>query len=163
VALSFRAPVSLATSNAVALRLIADGNPALARFGTDRGVAHRAIPLVTPLRNAFQEFTFKAEYAYDYGMPNWLARADSAVRPLHLERLFLGRHKFYHFRYWYRNQLAPFLKDVLLDPRARSRSYVNANMLEKLVLGHVSGRANYTLELHRLLTLEFIQRTLVDA
>jgi asparagine synthase (glutamine-hydrolysing) len=125
VQLSFRAPPSLATSNAVALRLIADGNPALGRFGTDRGVAHRSIPLVTPLRNFFQEFTFKAEYAYDYGMPHWLARADSALRPLHLEKLFLGRHKFYHFRYWYRNQLAGFLKDVLLDPRSLARPYLD--------------------------------------
>jgi asparagine synthase (glutamine-hydrolysing) len=162
VQLSFRAPPSLATSNAVALRLIADGNPALGRFGTDRGVAHRSIPLVTPLKNFFQEFTFKAEYAYDYGMPNWLARADSAVRPLHLERLFLGRHKFYHFRYWYRNQLAGFLKDVLLDPRSLARPYLNPRMLEKMVRSHVTGQANYTLELHRLLTLELIQRTLIE-
>jgi asparagine synthase (glutamine-hydrolysing) len=163
VKLSFRAPAALATSNAVALRLIADGNPELGRFGTDRGVAHRSIPLVTPLKNFFQEFTFKAEYAYDYGMPHWLARLDSALRPLHLERLFLGRHKFYHFRYWYRTALAGYLRDVLLDPRSLSRPYLDRVMLERMVQGHVTGNANYTLELHRLLTLELIQRTLVES
>ena len=35
------------------------------------------------------EFSFKAEYAYDYGMPQWLARIDHALRGVHLERSFL--------------------------------------------------------------------------
>jgi hypothetical protein len=36
-------------------------------------------------------------------------------------------------------------------------------MLERMVKGHVTGSANYTLELHRLLTLELIQRTLLES
>ena len=92
-----------------------------------------------------------------------MARLDSALRPLHLERLFLGRHKFYHFRYWYRTALARYLRDVLLDPRSLSRPYLDRVMLERMVQGHVTGSANYTLELHRLLTLELIQRTLIES
>ena len=53
------------------------------------------------------EFTFKAEYAYDYGMPQWVARIDHVLSPLHLERLFLGRHKYAHYRVWYRDVLVP--------------------------------------------------------
>ncbi|MGB8326128.1 MAG: asparagine synthase-related protein [Steroidobacteraceae bacterium] len=163
VALSFRAPPELATSNDLALRLIADGNAELGRIGTDRGVLHRSIPLLTKVDNFFQEFSFKAEYAYDYGMPQWLARLDRNLRALHLERAFLGRHKFYHFRYWYRFALAPFVCEVLLDTRSRGRPYLDGSVLERLVLRHVEGRGNFTLEIHRLLSLELLQRTLIDA
>jgi asparagine synthase (glutamine-hydrolysing) len=162
VALSFRAPPELATSNELALRLIADGNPALAAIGTDRGVLHQSVPLVTQLQHLYQEFTFKAEYAYDYGMPQWLARLDRRMRALHLERLFLGRHKFYHFRYWYRTALAPYLKETLLDARSRSRAYLDGAVLERMVRDHTSGNGNFTLEIHRLLSLELIHRTLLE-
>jgi asparagine synthase (glutamine-hydrolysing) len=105
---------------------------------------------------------FKAEYAYDYGMPQWLAKADHAFASLHLERLFLGLHKFYHFRVWFRDQLAQYLQDILLSRRARARSYLEGRILEKMVKGHVNGRANYTLEIHRVLALELLQRQLIE-
>jgi hypothetical protein len=38
--------------------------------------------------HALLEFSFKAEYAYDMGMPQWLARIDHAVSFLSWERLF---------------------------------------------------------------------------
>src|SRR5438067_2443059 len=101
VALAYQTPPEL-LNNEPALRLITDGNPALGRIGTDRGVVWRTIPGLTPILHAYQEFTFKAEYAYDYRMPQWLARLDHTFAPLHLEKLFIGRHKFHHFRIWYR-------------------------------------------------------------
>jgi asparagine synthase (glutamine-hydrolysing) len=162
VALSFQVPPEHAGSNALSLRLIHDGNAALAGLGTDRGLLHRVTPVVTRLQHLYQEFTFRAEYAYDYGMPDWLVRADNAVRPLHLERLFLGRHKFYHFRYWYRNQLAPYLKEILLDARSLSRSYLDRRRVERMVLDHTSGRRNHTLDIHRILTNELMHRQLLD-
>ena len=162
VALSFQVPPEQATSNDLALRLINDGHPGLGRLGTDRGLLHKSVPLLTTIQHLYQEFTFRAEYAYDYGMPNWLVRADSALRPLHLEKLFLGRHKFYHFRYWYRNQLAPYLKEVLLDSRTLSRAYLDRRRVEQMVLDHTSGRKNHTLDIHRILSSELMQRQLIE-
>ena len=94
------------------------------------------------------EFQFKAEYAYDYGMPQWVARVDRPLSRLHLERLFLGRHKFYHFRVWYRDALAGYLQDTLLAPRALSRPYLDRKALEAIVHHHVAGSRNYTIEIH---------------
>ena len=105
---------------------------------------------------------FRAEYAYDYGMPDWLARLDGTFSALHLERLFLGRHKFYHFRYWYRSALAPYLREVLLDERSLSRAHIDRQQLRAVVEAHTGARGNYTLELHRLLSLELLHRTLLD-
>ena len=80
-----------------------------------------------------------------------------------MERLFLGIQKFYHFRTWYRDELAPAVKEVLLDPRTLGRPYLNGKRVEQAVLAHTSGRANYTREIHKLLTAELIQRQLIEA
>ena len=161
VALAYQTPAHL-LSNHPALRLIADGNPLLGKVNTDRGVAFRSIPGVNRVLHWYQEFTFKAEYAYDYRMPQWLARLDHAFAPLHLERLFLGRHKFHHFRVWYRDELSRRLKEMLLDSEARSRPYLRANSLEQILKAHISGNRNYAFEINKILTLEFIQRKLVE-
>ena len=161
VALAYQTPAKL-LHNGPALRLIADGNPALGKIGTDRGLAFRSIPGVNRAQHWYQEFTFKAEYAYDYRMPQWLARLDHAFAPLHLEKLFLGRHKVAHFRVWYRDELSPWLKEILLESDARCRPYLRPNSLEEILKAHSSGQRNYTFEIHKILTLEFIQRKLIE-
>ena len=95
-------------------------------------------------------------------MPQWLARVDRILAPLHLERLFLGRQKFYHFRTWYRHELAAHVQAVLLDPRALGRPYLDAKRVEQAVRDHVCGNANHTLEIHKLLTAESLHRQLLD-
>ena len=163
VALCFQAPAESAQAIEPTLRVIAAGNPALAKMPTDRGVSWPPpAQAINRLRHRFHDYVAKAEYAYDYGMPDWLARVDRTLSPLGLERLFLGRQKFCHFRTWYRRQLAPFVKEVLLDPRSRSRSYLNGTALEPMVTGHIRGTHNRTTEIHKLLSLELLQRTLLD-
>jgi asparagine synthase (glutamine-hydrolysing) len=158
----FRAPKSTLSSNDVSLRLIQDGNPDLSKVPTDRGLAGKSGKLVSALRHEYLEFTFKAEYAYDYGMPQWLARADHALSSLDLERLFLGRHKFYHFRVWYRDALASYIREMLLDSRTLSRPYLERRSVEKIVAGHLRGYRNYTTAIHKILTLEHLHRLFID-
>jgi len=161
VALAYQTPAKL-LHNGPALRLIADGNAGLGKIGTDRGLAFQSVPGVNRVLHWYQEFMFKAEYAYDYRMPQWVARFDHAFAPLHLERLFLGRHKFHHFRVWYRDELSRWLREMLLDSNARSRPYLRANSLEKILKAHSNGQRNYAFEIHKILTLEFIQRKLIE-
>jgi asparagine synthase (glutamine-hydrolysing) len=153
----YQAPASATQSNDVCFRLIRDGDPALGRIRTDRGL------LSNEVLHQYLEFTFKAEYAYDYGMPQWVAKIDHAFAPLHLERIFLGRHKFYHFRVWYRDPLANYVKDMLLDSRTLNRPYVNRNSVETIVKGHLHQGQNFTTEIHKLVTLELIHRQFLDA
>jgi len=162
VALAYQAPVDLPASKDPSLRLIADGNPALARLETDRGLVPFSSSLRAKISNLFQEFTVRAEYAYDYGMPEWLAAVDHLAAPLHFEKLFLGRHKFCHFRVWYRDQLSPYVKDVLLDSRTRARPFLQVAGLEEMVRSHTNGRRNHTLEIHRILTTELTYRLLIE-
>jgi asparagine synthase (glutamine-hydrolysing) len=114
------------------------------------------------MAHAALEFQFKAEYAYDMGMPQWLARIDHALRPLHIERLFLGRHKPFHFRVWYRDQLACYLREVLLEERSLARPYLERQGVKSMIEGHLRGVRNYTTEIHKVLTLELLHRTLLE-
>lgn len=158
----FRAPETALESNDLCLRLVADGNPALARIPTDRGVGGDRGRLLAAAARDLAEFSRKAEYAYDYGMPQWLAGVDHLLSPLRLERLFLGRHKFYHFRVWYRDVLSGYVQEMLLDRRTLARSYLEGKTVERVVRSHVRGERNYTREIHKVLTLELLHRLLLE-
>jgi asparagine synthase (glutamine-hydrolysing) len=89
-------------------------------------------------------------------MPQWLARADRAVSRLHLERLFLGRHKFYHFRVWFRDQLWDYLSGLEAG-HAQPFCYRDG-IVRTMVNAHVTGRANHTLDIHRIVTLRLTEK-----
>src|SRR5258708_2968118 len=159
----FRAPLSVLASNDISLRLIDDGNPNLSKIRTDRGLAGTANGLSSAITRALLHFSFKPDNAYDYGMPQWVAQIDHLFAPLHFERILLGRHKFYHFRTWYRDQLSEYVKEMLLDPLSLSRPYIEPDGLENVVRGHLKGNENYTSEIHRVLSLELIHRLFIDS
>lgn len=144
-------------------RLISEGSAALAKIRTDRGLGGNSGTMSRAMIRGWLEFTFKAEYAYDYGMPAWVAQIDHQLSWLHLERLFLGRHKFNHYRVWYRDSLSEYLRQMLLDSRSLSRPYLNRSRVEAVVRGHLKGNQNFTTELHQLLTLELIHRQFFDS
>lgn len=158
----FRSPISALSSNEVSLRLVADGNRTLLGVPTDRGLAGDRGGIKGAASRGLLEFLFKAEYASDMGMPQWLARVDHALSPLRPGQFFLGRHKPFHFRVWYRDGLAGYVREMLLDPRSLSRSYIERKGLEVVVEGHLRGNRNYTTEIHKLLTLEILHRRFLD-
>jgi len=155
----YKAPGSVPVNEQGRLRLIREGNPELAKLRTDRGIGG----LNSKFTRGVLEFLFKAEYAYDYGMPQWVAQVDHLFGPLHLERIWLGRHKVFHFRVWYRDELANYVREILLDPHSLARPYVNAQAVRKMVQGHLRGNRNYTTEIHRLITLELTHRLFLDS
>ena len=132
---TFRAPDSSIVKSSIfadnddCLRLIADGNAALGKIRSDRGLGGQGGPAAV-LTRTLQEVTFRAEYEYDYGMRPWVARIDHLLSPLHLERLFLGRHKYAHFRVWYRDALSKYVQEMLLDPQTLSRPYLERPQLK---------------------------------
>jgi asparagine synthase (glutamine-hydrolysing) len=159
----YRAPTSTATNGDVRLRLIRDGSPSLARIPSDRGVGGNSGPVLSALARAFLEFTFKAEYGYDEGMPQWVSQIDHLFSPLHFERIFLGRHKFLHYRVWFRDTLSQYVREILLDSRTLSRPYIERKVFSEIVQSHLDGHRNYTTEIHKMLTLELLHRLFFDS
>ena len=162
VELVYQAPVEATTTSEISLRLISDGNPNLRRIITDRGAGGRSNYFFSKCTRLYLELLFKMEYYFDYGMPNWLAKIESIFTPLHLERLFLGRHKFLHYRIWFRNELSGYIQEILLDKRTASRPYLSKGFLEEMVNDHIKGVRNYTNEMNKILTTELIQRLLIE-
>jgi asparagine synthase (glutamine-hydrolysing) len=162
VALMYRMQCDIRNDKEMSLRLIRDGKPSLGKIVTDKGLCVDALFPLSIITHVFYEFLAKAEYAYDYGMPQWIARLDYLFRYMHFEKLFIGRHKFNHFRLWYRDDLADYVKSILLDERTLSRPYLNRKCLENVVQGHTKGHQNYTTEITQMLTVELIQRLLIE-
>jgi asparagine synthase (glutamine-hydrolysing) len=159
----YRAPKSALGNNVLRERLIADGDPRLRAIRTDLGFAGGGGRLASALSPRYHRLTMRAEYAYDYGMPQHLARFDHRLSALHLEKIFLGIHKFTHFRSWYRDSLATYVREMLLDPRTLSRPYLVRHKVEDMVESHTRGYGNYTTAIHKILTLEHVHRLFVDA
>lgn len=157
----FRAPKESFMGNDVCMRLVADGHPGMSGMLTDRGLAVGRTALSSAFARTLHEFTFKAEYACDYGMPKWMVPIDRRLSGLRLEQVFLGRHKFCHFRVWYRDELSTYVRETLLDPSAAVRTYVEPKVLTSVVESHTNGTGNWTTEIHKLLTLELIHRSLL--
>lgn len=164
---TFRAPDSSIVKSSIfadnndCLRLIADGNAALGKIRSDRGLGGRG-GLSGALTRTLLEVTFRAEYEYDYGMRPAVTQVDHLLSQLHLERLFLGRHKYYHFRVWYRDALSKYVQEMLLDSRTLSRPYLERSAVEGIVQGHLKGNENHTLAIHKILSLELIHRLFLD-
>ena len=154
----YRAPQSSKAD--IRLRLLADHNSQLARIRSDRGVVQNGNSM-SLLRQIILQTTYKAEYLFDSGMPNWLARLNQASAA-QLERWFLGRHKLLHFRVWYRDALKDYIREMLLDSRSLARPYIVSKRVETIVREHTSGTGNYTTEIHKLLTLELLHRLFFD-
>ncbi|MBZ5676630.1 MAG: hypothetical protein LAP61_20520 [Acidobacteriia bacterium] len=159
---AFRRPKSIGAQDDVRLRLIREGSPVLGNIRTDRGVSGNSGRLAGATVRGLLEFAFKAEYAYDYGMPQWLARIDHIFAPFRLENLFLGRHKSSHYRRWYRDTLSDYVREILLDSRTLARPYLRQSGVEAVVRGHLRGDRNYTSEIHKILTLELLHRQFFD-
>ena len=112
VALAYRAPAGLLLNKQLAYRYTTEMRPALAGVPTDRGLLE--LPRLVPRRlfEFLKEVRSIIENRFDYGMPQWLAKVDHVIAPLHVERLFLGQQKYYHFRVWYKNKAPPVFLDT---------------------------------------------------
>jgi asparagine synthase (glutamine-hydrolysing) len=156
----YQAPEICTRSKEISLRLISDGDRRLSGIMTDRGVTYPK-KLSWLVDRAYYEFIFKMEYYASHGMPRSAAAIDKRLGPLSLERVFLGRNKYYHLRQWFRDELASTVRDILLDSRSLARVYLNRKEVIKAVEAHLAGNANHTQIIDQLMTLELANRLLL--
>jgi asparagine synthase (glutamine-hydrolysing) len=162
VKLMYRSPRDSRSALDTRLALADDGRGTLQEVRTDRGTAGRAIPLVSGILRFLLYALFKMEYIYLCDLPHGMARLDAGLRSLAPERLLAGRYQMTSYRLWFRDELSNHVKEILLDPRAASRPYLNRGTTDQIVREHVEGRANYTEAINKLMTVELIQRVLIE-
>jgi asparagine synthase (glutamine-hydrolysing) len=162
ISLLYKAPSEVLLNDEISLRLIEDGNIELSRIMTNRGVWGNSFYPLSRLIPLYYETLRLGEICYDYGMPQWFSGVDHYLKFFHIEKIFLGRHNFYFFRYWFRDKLAGYVKDILLDSRTLNRPYLNKGFVKKMVLRHLKGDRNYTREINLIITAELIHRLLIE-
>lgn len=161
VELAYRAPLHLRHTPALALRLIHDNDVKLAALPTDRGVAWGPVGLHSRLWRLYCEATFKLDYWHKEGLPDALTPFDVPLGLL--SRLgLLGLHKFLAYRKWFRYELAPYAAQVIGDARTRELPFWNSAALPPIVPEHANGRRNRLRDIHAVLTLEAVDRMLIN-
>src|SRR5881628_1549413 len=137
-------------------------SPSLSRIGTDMGYGGDGQRLAANLRRFYRYLLFKAEWYYNAGLPHCLARFDRNLLSRGLEHFFLGSHKIEHYRLWFRDQLFDYVQSMLCDGPTATRPYVNRRSYGELVAGHRMRTRNYMNEINALVTLELVQRLLLE-
>jgi asparagine synthase (glutamine-hydrolysing) len=162
VALAYRVPEAMRSSPSIALHMIKANNSLLAGISTDRGLSGQNNSLTSLLRAMFYELTFKLDYRYNEGLPHSLSFLDPLFRQLELGPGVLGLHKFLHYRTWLRSEVASYVEDVIDRMQANGSPFWNSNSLPRLARDHIEGRMNYLGELNAVLTLEAVERLLLQ-
>ena len=154
----YQAPAS-ARSSIELVRMVLARCPALIAVPTDTGRLGDSSRAVQQVRQAYRRLMVKGEYLTSHGAPDWMAALSSRV-PI-LETAFLGRDKFHHFRYWMRHELSGFVRNALRrDDSGVLTDWFDMRRVGVMVEDHIAGRANYTDELDKLMTVAAMQRAM---
>lgn len=161
VKLAFQVPESLRHSSLVPLNLVKENHPVLAAIPTDRGRGGVGTGPAYLWRRLFCELTFKLDYFYSERWPSLFAPLDGLIGSCDAVGI-TGLHKFLRYRLWFRTKLQAYLKEAMANARARQMPFWNATFLDRMVVEHVSGRRNYLREINAVLTLDAIDRLLLQ-
>ncbi len=161
VKLLYQAPETLLNGNFLSKKIIESYGKNLLKIPTDGGLLGKGMFSKTALRQIYQESLFKAEYWSSHGMPGWLAQINKYLFGNYLEKLFIGRHKFQHFRLWTQRELSNFVQDTLKQGIKGLDEFFDVIKVEKLLADHMSGKDNYTNEIDLLLTIISAKKSLL--
>jgi asparagine synthase (glutamine-hydrolysing) len=162
VASIFQAPAN--SGRAIARsRAIIGQKPALLSIPTERGLLGNDSGFGTALRSAYRKAVIKAEYMTSHGASDVMAKVSSSLPSGLLETRFLGRDKFAHFRLWMRNDISGFVRDMLLSRESPLSNWFETRKIEAMVNDHIGGRANFTDELDKLMTVAVTCQSLLKA
>ncbi len=161
--LLYRAPKDFFSSSDLQLKTIAKCNHHMLTVRTNWGLGGHSYFPISKIIQLFYKFLNNSDKFYNWErMPNWAAKIDYFFAPLHFERLVLGYDQYTHYRKWFRDELSTYLKDILLNPRAMNRPYINGRILQKIIEDHTKGSGNYLNEITKVFTLELIFRNLIE-
>jgi asparagine synthase (glutamine-hydrolysing) len=160
VRLACACPPAVRRKSSVALSLIEGERPELLRIMTDRGAGRTRLALTGALREAWYFNMFRLEYFLNEGMPDLLG---GVLDPLGVGSALPMRHKYLHYRQWFRGPLQPYLRETLGSPGAFVRSVMEPAAIERLLSDHARGLRNNETPINTLVTLELIESRILRA
>jgi asparagine synthase (glutamine-hydrolysing) len=162
VALAYQSPERLRKSSLPASRLVKANSVVLSEIPTDRGLVGDNSGLAFLFRRFFAEATFKIDYYNSEGLPHLLSPLDPVFRRVSSGLGILGLHKYLPYRHWFRRELAAYVNDKLTDAQTRQMPFWNSDFLTEMAREHLRGRMNYVREINSVLTLEAVERLLLQ-
>ena len=149
------------------LKLIEKSNPKLLKIPTTGTYGGNYPLLISKAVEKGLGFLMKIDKIYNremlpFGLTHLIGRFDYLLLPLKLYRIITGFAEFRRYRVWFRDQLAPYIKEVLFDRKTLERPYWNKEYLIKIVNDHIQGRGTYLREIRKALQVELIHRILIE-
>lgn len=160
VKLVYQAPRRLLLNVKLSSKIIDKYKPSLMKIPTDRGILYCNKQFESSMRKFARKFFIKGEYWSSHGMPNWLSVISGRGVQGLLEKTFLGRDKFQHYRLWSRKKLSDYIMGELLGGIQDVEDIFECNRTNEMVHEHMAGRKNCLIEIDKLLTLILAKRTL---
>jgi hypothetical protein len=80
---------------------------------------------------------------------------------LQRQRIGLGHHKYLNYRRWFRGRLATYVSDRVAS--VRESPWWNGHVLRTIAESHIRGQANHVKELSAVLTIDAVERTLLNS
>lgn len=161
VSLAYRAPESVRRSPQTAIRFIEGCRSTVSAIPTDRGHLGRGPSWARAFRRGVAELTFKLDYFQNEGMPHRMMRWDSLFQSMNDVLPMFGQHKFLHYRRWFRQELAGWLRSVASEEDARDSAIWNRGEVKRMVEEHIGGARNRIADIGGMLTWRAIERTLL--
>jgi asparagine synthase (glutamine-hydrolysing) len=158
VALMFRAPEEMRKSSLPSFNLVRANHPGLAEIPTDRGFSGNNSGAKFLWRRAFAEITFKLDYYSTAGLPRPVSSLNPLFRPVVSQLKIAGLHKFLRYSAWFRNDMAPWVREALSDSRVSGNGLWNPVFLKTLAEDHIRGRDDFSAEINAVMTLEAVER-----
>jgi asparagine synthase (glutamine-hydrolysing) len=158
VALAYRAPRELRTSQAPVAGLIRRKNPALGEIPTDMGYLGEAHPIIKLMRRFVAKIACKLDYLSCEGFPPFLSHFDPIANSVASVFHVAGSHKYLRYRNWFRREFANYVRDAIAIARAQQSPFWNSNFLARVAEDHIRGHANYLREINAVLTLAAVDR-----
>ncbi len=168
IRLLYRAPQEGYDGSAFEIRAIRRYNERLMAVRTNKGIGGSASPVIDRfVRNAvrFRRMADRALHweILPHSMHHMVARADRwMLSPLRLDRLFFGSECYQHYNLWFRRELSPYVREILLDNTTLQRPYWDPAHLRRIVEDHIRGHGRYLREIRKVLTIELLHRAFLE-
>lgn len=160
VSLAYQAPESVRKSSRLPLHIVSANNALLSQIPTDRGYANGNSGPKFLARRIFAEVTFKLDYYNNEGFPNALAPLEPIFKIAGARLGLVGLHKFLHYRSWFQNEFAHYVRDTVAASRLRLDEFFDPDFLATMAEEHIAKKRNYSLEINAVMTLEAVERLL---
>jgi asparagine synthase (glutamine-hydrolysing) len=159
----YRAPTGFRSGLDGSVAVVERLRPDLLNVATDQGHLGRggAARLV---RRLHYQALIRGEYLTGFGAPNWLLAMTGPWLGARLEQTFRGHNKFQHFREWFQRDWAALVRSTVLDEGGDAlRPWFDLGAVERMIDDHLCGRANFTGEIDKLLTVVLTAKLLLAA